>query len=157
MSKHNHQEVLLNGGRTSEGMLFTDVEPHLRTITPGTTAILFKAKFADSLIDSCDTEANRRYFYALENGYESNRPYFTMLPINSILVMCCLPPCCCFDCEVCSNTVCHGTDHIKRVYYDRGEYDEQDCIHCVGLVSGKARTIPSGSKFPYILPYSLQI
>lgn len=113
----------------------------------GCTKILHKAKIMDSLFDACDTEVNRKYFYVLENGYETNKPFWAVLPINTILAFCCLPPCCCGDYEVCSNSVCRGTDHVKRVYFDRGEYDERDCIHCLGLVSGRPRTIPRGMQY----------
>lgn len=112
---------------------FNAIDPHMRTITPGSTKILHKAKFMNSIFDPCNNETNRRYFYVLENGYETNTPYWGTFS-------------CCFKNLICSNFVCRGTDHIKRVYFDRGEYDERDNAHCLHLVSGKPRAIRHGSR-----------
>jgi hypothetical protein len=146
----NPNNAALLAGMADRGSpeIMNDIDPHMRTIEPGVTKILFKAKIMDSCVDAWNTDTTRIYFYVLENGYESNNPYWAILPWKEILACCCIPPSmvCCGDVEVCSNQICPGTDHVKRVYYDRGPYDEHDCLHCTGLVVGRPRTLDHGSK-----------
>lgn len=58
----------------------------------------------------------------MENSLEMNYP----------TACCCFPPNCC----------CPGVDHIYKSYYDRGIFDQQDCLHAIGCVSGDVTIFP---------------
>mmetsp|Transcript_8679 Transcript_8679/g.8797 ORF Transcript_8679/g.8797 Transcript_8679/m.8797 type:complete len:236 (+) Transcript_8679:106-813(+) len=99
--------------------------PSILEIDTGKIQILQRAKFATLnnccfACDSYDMSKNRRYFYVLENGLESNEP--VACRIGPIV----LPPNCC----------CPGVDCIYKTYFDRGPFDRQSPYFKFGVLKG---------------------
>ena len=84
----------------------------------GSIGIVHKAKIAKICCDSCNGSKGRKYFWVLENAYETNFPITFPCP--------CFPPNCC----------CPGIDHVKKTYFDRGPWDRQHCCFTLGCYNG---------------------
>lgn len=84
--------------------------------SPDAIQIIYKAEF-DNFCCECNAltcaDISRKYFYVLENAYESNFSF------------------CCTN-----NCLCPNVDNISKSYFDRGIYDQQSCARRIGCVRG---------------------
>eukprot|EP00981_Chlorochromonas_danica_P003741 scaffold686_cov177-Ochromonas_danica.AAC.25 len=65
-------------------------------------------------------DRSRKYLYVLENGYERSHP-------GGFSGNCC----------------CAGADGIHKSYFDRGAYDQQNCLWKIGFFNGAPMVYPN--------------
>ncbi len=102
------------------------------------TGIVHRAKFAILGCDMCAGDRQRRYFYINENSIEINEPSSCSCYSPGIPFITGGNPLGCFECfSVPPNVCCGGQDHVKKIYFDRGIFDRQNCCWVIGFWGGE--------------------
>lgn len=87
----------------------------IQLINPSIIQIKAKAQF-HPFCSSCDGSIGRKYLFVLENAIEWNVP----------MAFCCIPP----------NCLCPGSDSVRKMYFDRGVWDQQACAWQFHILNG---------------------